>query len=79
MLEEFEKNFELIDRHPALSEETKLDIQNYINKNIVSTLWVMAPAFDVLQDYPRIKALRELHERNLSMGKPGIIGLKKHV
>jgi len=79
MVEEFEANIDRIEKHPGLSKEIKLDIQNYINKNLVTTLWALSPAFDLMASYPRIKIFKALHNKAASKGAPGILNAKKYV
>ena len=79
MLEEFESNMQRIENHPTLNAATKIDIQSYINKNLITTLWALSPAFDLMASYPRIKNLKALHIKTMKSGSPGVLELKKHI
>ena len=79
MVEEFEANIRAIEKHPGLSKEAKLDIQHYMNKNIITTLWALAPAFDLIASYPRAKIFRALFNQAIAKGSPGILVGRKRV
>jgi len=79
MVEEFEQNIKRIENHPNLNAQTKLDIQNYINKNIVTAIWALAPAFDLLGEYPRIKTFKTIYTKSTNKGAPGVLKEIKYI
>jgi hypothetical protein len=79
MILEYEINMKRIQDHPSLSADTKSDIQNYINKNIITALWVLSPAFDLAEHYPRIRAFKSIYTKALNKGVPGILDEVKHI
>lgn len=78
-LEAYELDRTRIENHPTISNDSKSDISHYINKNIVSTVHVLSPAFPLLKDYERTKQLKALHTRSINKGAPGIFAPKKHI
>ena len=66
MIEEFENNIDRIAKHPSLAEGTKLDIQNYINKNLITAIWALAPAFDLMKDHKRFKTFKTIYIRSMN-------------
>lgn len=79
MIEEFEKNIDRIENHPTLSETTKLDIQNYINKNIISAIWALSPAFDLMKDHNRLHTFKIVYTKTFAKGAPGVLDEIKHI
>ena len=79
MVEDFEKNIEKIENHPGLDKKTKVDIQNYINKNIVTALWCLEPAFGLMKDYERLRTFKTIYTKSMNKGVPGILVEEKHV
>lgn len=79
MIEEYEYNIKRIQDHPTLPDTTKSDIQNYINKNIITALWVLSPAFDLITPYPRAKIFKTLFTKSANKGVPGILDEKKYI
>lgn len=79
MILEFEINMKRIQDHPSLSDDTKSDISNYINKNIISALWALSPAFDLMVNYPRTKAFKSIYLKAFKRGVPGILQEVKHI
>ena len=78
MLNEFENNMDSIGKHPTISDDTKSDIQNYINKNIVTGVWVLQPAFDLIKDLPEFKKYKMISDRICKSGGPGVLsGVKR--
>jgi hypothetical protein len=79
MIEEFEQNIDRIEKHPTLNPETKLDIQNYINKNLITALWAVSPAFELMKEHSRVKSFKTIFNKAASKGTPGILEEVKHV
>jgi hypothetical protein len=79
MITEYEDNMKRIGAHPTLDDDTKSDIQNYINKNIITALWVLEPAFPLLKGYERLRSFEALLRHAAKRGAPGVLQYKKHV
>ena len=79
MLNEFEHNMESIGSHPTISDDTKSDIQNYINKNIVTGVWVLHPAFELIKDLPEFKKYKAIYEKLCRNGAPGVLSDVKRI
>ncbi len=79
MINEFEKNIERIENHPTLAEPTKLDIQNYINKNLITAIWALAPAFELMKGHDRLQTFKTIYTKAFKKGAPGILEDIKHI
>ena len=79
MVTEYEDNMKRIGNHPTLDDDTKSDIQNYINKNIITALWVLEPAFPLLKGYERFRSFESLLRHAAKRGAPGVLQYKKHI
>jgi len=79
VVEEFERNIKRIQDHPSLAASTKKDIQNYINKNIVTAIWALSPGFKLMSKHTRLKKFRYIFYRSMATGAPGVLEEKKHI
>lgn len=79
MIEMFEKDMKRIETHPSISADTKSDIQHYINKNIITTISALMPAYEIMGKYERAKAFKSIYLKAMSRGAPGIIDEKKYI
>lgn len=73
VIHEFELNMERIGNHPTISADTKSDIQNYINKNIVTAVWALSPAFELLGDLPEAQRYQSIFNKVCKVGGPGVL------
>ena len=79
MIEMFEKDMKRIESHPSISADTKSDIQHYINKNIITTISALMPAFEIMVKYERAKDFKSIYLKAVKRGAPGIIEEKKYI
>lgn len=79
MIEDFEANIQRIENNQMISKEMKSDIQHYINKNIVTAIWVISPAFPHISLHKRCKEFKAVYDQAIEKRSPGILDLKKHI
>ena len=79
MVEDFEAGIKRIQDHPNIEKKSKSDIQNYINKNIVTALWVLEPAFPLMKSYKRCKDFQTVLLQARISRSPGLLESKKHI
>jgi len=78
-VESLEKDMKAIGNHPNLSADTKSDIQNYINKNIIRGIDVLSRSFDIMAGYQRLKDFKAIHSKAVRRSDPGLLEDIKHI
>ena len=62
-----------------LPEAKKKNVYSHFSKTLITALWALSPAFDLIVDYKRVKAFKLTYGKALRVGSPGILEDIKHI